>query len=228
MCSIRKLGFIFFAFVYGPFGVAQDNFDFLWEPQIALNYEVAPNYSHNFSIANRNHLYQGQGLSFKVRQLDLVHFSNLKIRDNQSLGLGLQYRFRTTFESGSEDEVRLSQQYNISFRPGALRLGHRFRSEQRFRSSGTVYRFRYRLALDSPLDGEILDVGEPYIVGTYETLLSTAPKIRAMYDQRLELNIGWLLQSGLKIEGGLEYRMEDITRTTGHLLFLTSSLIVSL
>lgn len=105
--------------------------------------------------------------------MDLAHFSKLKIRDNQSIALGLQYRFRQNFENG-ENELRLTQQYNITNKPNAVRFGHRLRTEQRITNSLTTHRFRYRFALDFPLVGEKLDTGEPYFVGSFENLLSVA------------------------------------------------------
>ena len=227
MCYIRKLccccAFFYFQGIF-----AQERFTALWEPQIALNFEVAPNYSHNFSLANRNYFYRGQGLEVRIRQIDLAHFSNLKIGYDQSLGLGLQYRFRESFENGAGNELRITQQLNITTGQENLRLGHRFRSEQRIRPSGTIHRFRYRFAIDSPLQGQKLNVGEMYAVATLESLFSVANGSRPEYEQRFESNLGWLIQPELKIELGVEYRLEDYTAVTTHALFLNSGLIISL
>jgi hypothetical protein len=142
--------------------------------------------------------------------------------------LGLQYRFRENFETRGENELRLTQQYDIRHQDGALRLGHRLRAEQRFRLSATGYRFRYRLALDSPLQGQKLNTGEVYFIGSLEALLGFARASSPEYDQRVEVSIGWLLQQGLKAETGLEYRLEDYTGSTENRLLITSNLIISL
>lgn len=207
---------------------AQQNFTGYWEPGLALNYPVTDSYSHNFSLAKRSYLIQDEAFGLRVRQIDVAHFSTLKIRDNQSLGLGLQFRFRKPFEKISGNEFRLTQQYNITSRTGALRLGHRLRSEQRIFSDVTVHRFRYRFALDSPLQGEQLDIGEAYLVGSLESLLSVARRQEPEYDQRIRLQLGWLLQAGVRLETGLEYRFEDLTNDTSQVLFLLNSLVVSL
>ncbi|MCX2718250.1 DUF2490 domain-containing protein [Lentiprolixibacter aurantiacus] len=228
MFSIKK-----FLFLSGLLFVisslwSQDDFVSYWQPGIAVNYKVAPGYEHNFSLTKRSFTYNDSNLQFDVRQLDLVHFSKWRLLDNQSVGLGIQYRFRKVFEPDSGNELRLTQQYNITFRPRTMRFGHRIRSEQRIFREQTIHRFRYRLALDRPLVGEKLDVGEPYIIGALESLISVGAGQRPEFDQRVGLNIGWLVSQKSKIQAGLEYRREDFTNTGADLLFLNTSLVLSL
>ena len=199
-----------------------------WQPGIAVNYKVAPRYEHNFSLTKRTFTYNDSDVQFNIRQLDLVHFSKFNLLDNQSLGFGLQYRFRKVFEPDSGNELRLTQQYNITFRPRIIRFGHRLRSEQRIFKQRTIHRFRYRFALDRPLVGEKLDIGEPYIVGTLESLLSVARGESPQYDQRVALNVGWLVSQKSKIQAGLEYRREDFTAAGLDILFFNTSLVFSL
>lgn len=226
MYYIKKCVLLFiFSFALGS---AQEDPIVFWQPQISLNYKVSPDYSHNFSLTQRNYMFRDQDVEFSVRQLDIAHFSRLKIKDNQSIGLGVQYRFRTWFEPGRSNELRLTQQYNRTHGPGTLRFGHRLRVEQRIFTARTVHRMRYRFALDFPLAGEKLDVGEPYFVGTLESLLSVTRGNHPQYDQRLTINIGWLLGKRSKLQTGLEYRLEDFTQETENVIFLLSSLILTL
>lgn len=206
---------------------AQENYTGYWEPSLALNYRVTDTYSHNFSLANRSYLIRDEAFGLTIRQFDFALFSALKIRDNQSIGLGLQYRFRKAFDKDTGNEFRLTEQYNITSRTGAIRLGHRLRYEQRIFSAFTVHRFRYRFALDSPLQGEQLDIGEAYLVGSLESLLSATRMQGPEYDQRIRMQLGWLLQAGVNMEVGLEYRFEDYTSDTSQVLFLLNSLVVS-
>ncbi len=206
----------------------QENLTGYWQPQIAINYPVSGSYSHNFSIANRNYIFDNEEFTLKGRQLDVVHFSNLKVKDNQSIALGVQYRFRSNFEN-RENELRLTQQYNITNQPFAIRYGHRFRTEQRITNSLTTHRFRYRFAVDFPLIGEKLDVGEPYFVGSFENLLSVAKYNAPQYDARLSGQVGWQLNGGIKFQVGVEYRMEDYSAgVPQHILFLLTSAQISL
>jgi len=71
----------------------QENFTAYFQPQIAVNYKVAGLYSQNFSVLSRNYIYDREELLFKGRQLDITHYSNLKIRDNQSIALGINIGF---------------------------------------------------------------------------------------------------------------------------------------
>ncbi|WP_067036562.1 DUF2490 domain-containing protein [Allomuricauda sp. CP2A] len=207
---------------------AQDNLTGYWQPQFAINYDVGPLYSHNFSVANRNYVIDDSALQLSGRQLDIAHFSNFKIQDNQSIALGIQYRFRNVFE-GRGDELRFTQQFNITKKPIDVRYGHRFRTEQRITKLLTVHRFRYRFAVDFPLKGEKLDIGEPYFVGSFENLLSVSKNASPQYDTRLTGQVGWQLQGGLKLQVGLEYRLEDYTSPLPqNVIFLLTSAQLSL
>ncbi|UJH66159.1 DUF2490 domain-containing protein [Allomuricauda sp. SCSIO 65647] len=206
---------------------AQENFTGYFQPQVALNYDVTPFYSHNFSVQNRNYFYEDEESRLQVRQLDLSHFSNLKIRDNQSMAFGIMYRFRENFDDGP-NELRFTQQYNITQKKFVVRYGHRFRTEQRITDVLTTHRFRYRFSIDFPLLGERIDIGEPYLVGNLETLLSLAKSQQPQYDQRLTLNLGWLLNKETKLQVGTEYRFEDFTAETENVLFFLTTLNFSL
>lgn len=207
---------------------AQDNFTGLFQPKIALNYPVSENYKHNFSIAQRNYFYRNDTYNISIRQFDLVHFSNYKIKDNQSIAVGIQYRFRANFEDDKLDELRFTQQFNSTHKPRNIRFGHRLRAQQRITSERTVHRFRYRFALDFPLKGEQLDVGEPYFITNTEVLWSVAKAKLPQYDQRIAANIGWLLAPKTKLQLGVQYRIEDYTNTTRFEFFLHTNLILAL
>ncbi|NAS12663.1 DUF2490 domain-containing protein [Poritiphilus flavus] len=206
----------------------QERLTAYWQPQFSVNYGVATNYSHNFSLTNRNFIFEDEAVVFRGRQLDLAHFSKLKIRDNQSIALGLQYRFRKLFEKDRGNEFRLTQQYNLVQKPNIIRFGHRLRTEQRIFESLTVHRFRYRFALDRPLQGEKLDVGEAYFIASLESLLSVAKAQSPQLDERLTFQLGWLLNQKTRLQTGVEYRWEDFTQERQDVLFLLSSLVISL
>lgn len=212
----------------GHWAFGQRDLTGYWQPQVDVNYGVATNYSHNFSLAKRTYIYQQERSTFEVRQLDVVHFSNLKIAGDQSVGFGLQYRFRHLFDADGLNELRLTQQYNRTQTTGKLRLGHRLRAEQRITSAHTVHRFRYRFALDLPLQGEELNVGETYLVASTESLLSAARGNAPEYDQRVTLFYGWLLDKGAKLQLGTEFRSENYTQNTEYVFFLLTNLVISL
>ena len=206
----------------------QNNLNGFWQPSVSLNYKVAANYSHNFSLINRNYLFRKNEKILKVRQFDIAHFSLLKIQDNQSMGLGLQFRLRNAFETDESNELRLMQQYNIRIKARVVRWGMRWRSEQRILNASTIYRLRSRLAADLPLSGEALNPGEPYLIASTENLISLQKECRPQYDQRFSITCGFVLSNVTKIQTGIEYRFEDFFNNTRQLIFLNSAVIISL
>jgi hypothetical protein len=205
--------------------LAQDRFALLSEPTFAVNTEVSYKYQMNFSLRSRHLLYQGSGLSFATRQVDLAHFSTFKLDLRHSFSFGLQYRNRSAFEDLG-NEFRLTQQFNIIRRSGANRFGHRIRTEQRFFEKFTVHRIRYRFAWDRPLHGPSLDVGESYTIQSIEAVSSYSKALSSTYDIRLNSQIGWLFTRYLRLQVGLEYRLNSINQVLVHRLFLLCSAIL--
>ncbi len=229
MFYISRITLNFFLLCSSPFILqSQDNKTGFWQPEISINYKVSPLYSQNFSLTNRNYIYQDQKTKLSVRQIDLVHFSTYKVDFNKSLGMGLQYRFREPFEDTKENELRLTEQFNVTNEIRSMRLGNRIRTEQRITPFNTVHRIRYRFAVDFPLKGLKLDVGEPYLVATTEALLSIGKGMAPMYDQRITSQIGWSLPKGVKLQLGVEYRLENYTQNTQQIFFVLNSLVLSL
>ncbi|MBS9462422.1 DUF2490 domain-containing protein [Flagellimonas sp. 389] len=215
-------------FLWTSFLASQENLTGYLQPQAAINYSLSKTYSHNLSMAKRSFFIEEGDFGARIRHVDLVHFSNLKLADNKSIALGVQYRFRNNFED-NPNELRLTQQYNFTKRPFVIRFGHRFRAEQRITEPLTTHRFRYRFAVDFPLKGEKLNVGEPYFVGGFENLLSVAKGNSSEYDTRISGQVGWQLPGGLKVQGGIEYRMEDYTSgLPQNVVFLLTNIQLSL
>lgn len=230
MCSTKKalLLLFFLNFCLLPSAQGQENLTGYWNPQLSLNYNVTPIYSHNFSLENRSYVYRNSDLQLRTRQMDINHFSGLKISDNQSIGVGIKYRIRESFDSNSQNELRLTEQYNIILKRGSLRIGNRFRAEQRITNENIIHRFRYRFAADLPLRGEELNVGEPYLVLSTESLLSIGKSMAPEYDQRITSKLGWVLNPSTKVQFGGEYRAENYTSTVENELFFLSEIVLSL
>lgn len=206
---------------------SQNDFETLGESSLAADHKVSKTYSVNFAARSRYFIYRNEGFEFKNKQIDLVHFSTLKLNYNRSLSVGIQYRFREAF-GGSSNELRLSQQFNYTKQNLALRFGYRFRLEQRILEHVTIWRSRYRFALDFPLNGEKLDIGEGYLVTSMEALLSVAIENKPEFDHRTSAQIGWLISENLKLQTGLEYRFEAFNLETEYRLFVSTSVILQL
>jgi len=226
---IRKLLFFILLTVIGFLNLhSQDKTIAYWEPEVSFNYKVAPLLKQNFSLANRNYLYNDNKTQLTVRQIEIAHFSALTIHPNTSVGLGVQYRFREAFEDDKENELRITEQFNLTKSDGSLRFGNRFRLEQRIQPSNLVHRIRYRFAVDLPLKGLKMDIGEPYLVATTESLLSLGKSEKPMYDQRITSQIGWSINNHLKAQLGVQFRMENYTENTEHVFLFLNSIVFSL
>lgn len=207
---------------------AQENFTGYLQPSVALSYKLSPRISQNAALNLRNFYYRDEAYDLQTRQLDAVLFTQYALSGNQTLSLGIQYRFRNPFEPEAGNELRLTQQFNTTLKPAVLRFGHRFRAEQRIREAGTIHRFRYRLAVDGPLQGENTDVGEAYWIGSAESLLSAARGNRPEYDLRLTGWIGWRVTVNSKVQAGPEIRWENFQGETEKVLFWQLSWVSSL
>lgn len=223
--SYIKILLIFITYFHGINLFSQNDFEGLGETSFAFNHRVNSDYKMNFAVRSRYYLYQDDDFNFENRQLDAVHFSTLELGFNQSLSLGVQFRIRESIDGGS-NELRLTQQFNHTKRTHAIRFGHRIRFEQRILEDITILRLRYRFALDFPLNGAKLDVGENYLVTSMEVLLSHNKKIKPQLDHRTTAHFGWLVSEKLKLQFGLEYRFETLNITTEEKLFLLTSFIL--
>ncbi|MBU2995576.1 DUF2490 domain-containing protein [Cellulophaga baltica] len=226
--SFTKKTFFIFSLLIITNTLAQNTPTVYVEPVIALNYRVTAGYKHIFSVANRSYIYKDNEQYTKARHIDVAHFSELKIRENQSIALGVLYRFRANFGNSQEDELRITEQYSIKHKPKIVRYGHRLRAEQRLFNSNTAHRFRYRFTLDFPFSGEMVDVGEFYLIAGTEALLSVKEESKPIYDHRFIGNIGMQLTEKTKLHAGIDYRYENYTHDDSHAYLITSSLIFSL
>ncbi len=201
---------------------AQNNFTGFGESVLAVNHKASQSYTVSFALEARYFLYKNNALLLKQQQVDFAHFSTLHFNYNHSLSLGVEYRNRVVFNEGS-NELRLTEQYNYKTQKLGVRYGHRFRSEQRFFENETVFRQRYRFAVDFPINGEKLDIGEAYLVSTVESLLSLSQANKPETDIRLASQIGWQITEDLKLQTGLEYRLGAFNVDTTHQLFLLTT-----
>lgn len=218
---------LFIAMFYSSSLMAQNYFSALGEHNLSINHNVSGIYKYNFSVSTRHYIYNKETTNVHIRQLDFKHFSTYSLSLDNSISLGLQYRNRDWFEH-SNNEIRITQQFNTITRLRALRFGHRFRAEQRITNPKTTHRFRYRFAVDFPLNGEQLNIGEAYIVATNEALYSVATAIKPELDYRITTQLGWLYSKNLKLQFGLEYRFEGFNIEKNQKLHVLTSGVIKI
>ncbi len=226
MRYIKTLLFLVLLFA-GLISKAQNDFITLGESVFGVNHDISDTYSINFTARSRYFLYRDANIQYKQQQVDIFHFSTLKLNYNHALSFGVFYRNRDVFESG-KNEIRFTQQFNYKIQKLGVRYGHRFRTEQRIIDTRTIFRQRYRFAIDFPLNGQKLDIGEAYFVGALESLLSLSKTSTPAIDQRVTFQIGWQLTEDLKLQTGLEYRLEAYNIKANHSLFVLTSAILKI
>ena len=227
MSFIKRIGF--YLFIFSPsFSIGQEDVLGFIQPQISLNYSLNPVYSHNFSVTQRVFFLNTPETEIPTRHVDLAHFSNFKIGGSGSMGFGIMYRFRDAFQDLAVNEFRLTQQVNFIFQHRALRLGHRLRTEQRLFPSRTIHRFRYRFAVDGPLQGEKLDLREFYWVGQLEGVFSAGKDLEPIYELRANGWLGYVATDTFRLQIGTEYRRVGLEMRGRSVLFLLSSVILNL
>lgn len=223
-CFFKKLLFIFFL---PALGFAQET-DFLYQPEIRLNYSPENRWSFNFEVTNRNLLGSTDESSFKTQHLEFSHFTSYESDFYSKLSLGVKYRNRALFDSSSSDEFRLTQQYSYQPFYNQVNLGHRIRFEQRFYDDETVFRMRYRFGIDIPLGGLQLNNKELYTAITTETLYSLSKKSIPELDQRFTASLGKKISDGLKLQLSLEYRLENYLNNLSNRFFIYTTALIDL
>jgi hypothetical protein len=197
----------------------------LGETAFSVNHNVSKNYSVNFTTRSRYFLYENNKIQYNQQQIDIFHFSTFKLNFSHDLSFGIYYRNRDVFVTGN-DELRFTQQFNHKKQKLGVHYAHRFRAEQRFLGVKTIFRQRYHFSVDFPLNGEKLDIGEPYFIGAVEGLLSLSKPDAPEIDERTTAQIGWQLSENLKLQTGLEYRLEAFNLKGRSNLFVLSSAVL--
>ncbi|WP_406685590.1 DUF2490 domain-containing protein [Seonamhaeicola sp. MEBiC1930] len=204
----------------------QNVFEALGESALSLNHQVSKDYAINFTFRSRYFLHK-DALQYKQQQIDFFHFSTFKLNAIHKLSFGFYYRNRDWFDSGS-DELRFMQEFVYSKQKAGVRYGHRFRLEERIFNNFTDFRPRYRFIMNLPINGKIWDVGGVFFVGSTEALLSLSEKHAPFFDHRFTTQFGWQVNQDLKLQGGLEYRLEGYNTSTKNYLFLLTTAIYKL
>ena len=201
---------------------AQEKFTSFFEPEIEINYNVTPTYSHSFGIENRNVFYEDSHLGYGVKQIDVSHFSEFKLKENQAIGLGIQYRFENTFDGNEENELRFMQQFEWENVKLSYTIKSRLRSEQRLYASTTKYRLRYELGLAFPL------TTTTYLKTETETLFELANIQKPELEQRISAIYGFTIYTETDLEIGAQYRLADYTQDLGQQLFIVIGIAIDL
>lgn len=209
-------------------GFAQSNTaEWIWNPELSYSKKTSDRTTliaklsvfqslDNFSSSN--------SLRFIEPQLS----ASYTLTPRWKVGGGYYYRWSEPLTDSFNYEHRLLQQAGYVSFLGDQRIAHRFRLEQRIRSSSYQNRFRYRISYDFPLQGERLDPGERYLILKNE-MMTAFNSSEADAENRASLGMGWFLNGRQKFEVNLQYRTQDIFSGNGisHLFWVGTSFYIS-
>lgn len=122
-------------------------------------------------------------------------------KNNVLLGYGYilseNYLGNTTDDKISVNEHRIFQQFTSNQKIGSVKLGHRYRFEQRFVEDDFKMRFRYFLSLNIPLSKE----NNTYYLSAYNEIFLNIKT--SIFDRnRVYAGMGYNLNKGIRIEAG--------------------------
>ncbi|MCT8339558.1 DUF2490 domain-containing protein [Flavobacteriaceae bacterium TK19130] len=203
----------------------------LWEPEAELDLDISNRWSMNFGTDYRVGLSEqlGEaGIQYVPIHLSFSQNTTYEIGFYGKVSAGIMYRFNTIGPVDESNELRTIQQYSYGKQYNSIRLVHRVRSEQRIKSTGTAHRFRYRLSIDLPLNGEQLNAKEFYFAASVESLLTVASRDTPEWDQRITAGLGRELTSKTRLQVDVQYRFDDYFNAGGQRLFFTTGIQYSL
>lgn len=185
-----------------------ERFTFGFLPEASLSYKISENYSVTHKIESQNGIYDSNNLNEELeyvhRLTDLQSFISRKLSPFVKAGIGYQYRI----EEG-ENTHRTIQQVSILQRESFYRIGHRIRIDETFyKEAPLLFRARYRIKGQVPLQGLSLDPGEKYLSVSNELICMTQSSEDDL-ENRFAVSLGFYFDDKNKFEVGLDYRTDD-------------------
>lgn len=199
-------------FILLPFiGFSQRDFSGGVLPRINTSFKLTERLKLNSSLELRQQLFDKELTNDKDADFilaDLANTFSYKLASNQKLNIGYTIRNRN-----QEFHHRFTQQFSLVQQKSFFRLGHRFGLDQTFiPDEDFVFRTRYRISIEKPLSGTVVDEKEFYLKVNNE-YLGIFTQNNADIELRLIPYIGYEINSTNKIEIGLDYRVGDFTRS---------------
>ncbi|MBQ4822735.1 DUF2490 domain-containing protein [Aquimarina sp. MMG016] len=204
---MKKYAFLYLLLFISEFLGAQSSFTNGLLPKVVLSNQLSDHTKLINSIESRQLLWDDMldnKFSYDYVLTDLTTIVSHKIGASQSINLGYLFRIE-----GDEIVHRSIQQFTIVKNLDALRLGHRFVTDQTFSNrKSPSFRLRYRVTLEKPLNGDRVDPNEFYLKFNNEYLGSYQSN-KADLEIRIIPFIGYELNAKNKLELGLDYRLSE-------------------
>ncbi len=214
-----KIRYYFFIFIIifpvcGLF--AQEGPFISWQPELSVTWRVQQRWQANIKAVTFNTFREPDPeqvpWAYSLNNAEISIFGTYRAFVNKSFSLGYLIRWLDPLDETPGFEHRLMAQAGFITSIGVNRYGNRIRLEQRWRPAGLIHRWRYRLSLDLPLNGEVLDPGEMYLIISDEFLYSFSKRIVDFGENRLNGGVGWLFTGKSKLEISLQYRVSSFLK----------------
>lgn len=185
-----------------------ERFVFGFFPEAALSYKLSEHYTTTHKIESQHGLYDTQYLNqefeYAHQLTDVQTFLGRRLSPFLKADIGYQYRLQE-----GENTHRTIQQISILQRASYYRLGHRVRVDQTFyKDAPLLFRARYRLKGQLPLQGQSLDVGETYLAISNEVIYMIQ-RSEDDIENRFAAALGFYMDDKNKFEVGFDYRTDD-------------------
>jgi hypothetical protein len=185
-----------------------DRFIFGFFPEASLSYKISEKYAVTHKIESQHGMFDSNRLNEELKYehslTDLQSFIGRRLSPFVKVDLGYQYRL----EEG-ENTHRSIQQVSILQRESYYRIGHRIRTDQTFfKDEAFLFRMRYRIKGQVPLQGQELDPGENYLTVSNEVIYMTQSGEDDI-ENRLTTALGFYIDDKNKFEMGFDYRTDD-------------------
>jgi len=184
---------------------AQSNFQFGALPVLNINKKLPNNFAINFKAETRQVFYNEQALGWQHELVDISTIISKKIALNNSIAAGYLLR-----QEGNKVISRFIQQFVIIQNNTALRLAHRFSSDQTLEKDESVeWRFRYRISTQIPLNGQSVNRKEFYFKINNEYLYAIQQRTSDL-EVRLVPFLGYQFTDSNKLEIGIDNRFDSL------------------
>lgn len=205
---MKKLILVVFILLTISTEAQSDRFIFGFFPEASLSYKISEKYSITHKVESQHGLFDSNTLNDELEYehslTDLQSFIGRRLSPFVKVDIGYQYRI----EEG-ENTHRPIQQVSILQRESFYRIGHRIRIDQTFfKDAPLLFRARYRIKGQVPLQGQELDAGENYLAISNE-LFYMIQSSEDDLENRFAVALGFYFDDKNKLEVGFDYRTDD-------------------